>query len=149
MTPDIPSNRAVENLLWLPFVDASYPGSDAQASSSQILAAIGVSTGRGGLPVVGHRFCRWLGGGVILVRHCQTSQDAGGSAAWWPGGAHDLLRPKHRKNNRRRLPLSKRTFQPSNRRRSRTHGFRSRMSTRAGRAIISARRRKGRSELSA
>ncbi|MFV0429786.1 MAG: 50S ribosomal protein L34 [Arachnia sp.] len=43
--------------------------------------------------------------------------------------------------------MSKRTFQPSNRRRSRTHGFRSRMRTRAGRAILSARRRKGRVEL--
>ena len=46
-------------------------------------------------------------------------------------------------------PMTKRTFQPSNRRRSRTHGFRSRMRTRAGRAILSARRSKGRSELSA
>ncbi|HJQ88688.1 MAG TPA: 50S ribosomal protein L34 [Propionibacteriaceae bacterium] len=45
--------------------------------------------------------------------------------------------------------MSKRTFQPSNRRRSRTQGFRLRMRTRAGRAIISARRRKGRSRLSA
>ncbi|SHJ42221.1 LSU ribosomal protein L34P [Tessaracoccus bendigoensis DSM 12906] len=44
--------------------------------------------------------------------------------------------------------MSKRTFQPSNRRRSRTHGFRTRMRTRAGRSILSARRRKGRSELS-
>ena len=43
--------------------------------------------------------------------------------------------------------MSKRTFQPSNRRRSRTHGFRTRMRTRAGRAILSARRRKGRAEL--
>ncbi|NDD26357.1 MAG: 50S ribosomal protein L34, partial [Actinobacteria bacterium] len=34
-------------------------------------------------------------------------------------------------------------------RRSKTHGFRTRMKTRAGRAILSARRRKGRSELSA
>ena len=43
--------------------------------------------------------------------------------------------------------MSKRTFQPSNRRRSRTHGFRHRMRTRAGRSILSARRRKGRVEL--
>lgn len=45
--------------------------------------------------------------------------------------------------------MSKRTFQPSNRRRARTHGFRARMKTRSGRAILAARRRKGRSELSA
>ena len=45
--------------------------------------------------------------------------------------------------------VSKRTFQPNNRRRAKTHGFRLRMQTRAGRAILSARRRKGRSELSA
>ena len=47
------------------------------------------------------------------------------------------------------LAVSKRTFQPNNRRRAKTHGFRLRMQTRAGRAILSARRRKGRSELSA
>ena len=45
--------------------------------------------------------------------------------------------------------MSKRTFQPNNRRRAKTHGFRLRMRIRAGRAIISARRRKGRRELSA
>ncbi|MEQ4208345.1 50S ribosomal protein L34 [Actinopolymorpha sp. B17G11] len=41
----------------------------------------------------------------------------------------------------------KRTFQPNNRRRHKTHGFRLRMRTRAGRAILSARRRKGRQRL--
>lgn len=45
--------------------------------------------------------------------------------------------------------VSKRTFQPNNRRRKKTHGFRLRMRTRAGRAIIRARRAKGRARLSA
>ena len=45
--------------------------------------------------------------------------------------------------------VSKRTFQPNNRRRAKTHGFRLRMRTRAGRAILARRRGKGRAELSA
>jgi large subunit ribosomal protein L34 len=45
--------------------------------------------------------------------------------------------------------MTKRTFQPNNRRRAKTHGFRIRMRTRAGRAILSARRAKGRDRLSA
>ncbi len=45
--------------------------------------------------------------------------------------------------------MSKRTFQPNNRRRAKTHGFRLRMRTRAGRAIISSRRAKGRTRLAA
>ncbi|WP_029150245.1 50S ribosomal protein L34 [Microbacterium indicum] len=45
--------------------------------------------------------------------------------------------------------MSKRTYQPNNRRRAKKHGFRARMRTRAGRAILNARRSKGRTELSA
>ncbi|MGH9170637.1 MAG: 50S ribosomal protein L34 [Acidimicrobiales bacterium] len=43
----------------------------------------------------------------------------------------------------------KRTFQPNTRKRARRHGFRHRMSTRAGQAIVKARRRRGRARLSA
>nr|WP_240394210.1 50S ribosomal protein L34 [Desertimonas flava] len=43
----------------------------------------------------------------------------------------------------------KRTYQPNTRRRARKHGFRARMRTRAGRAIIKNRRLKGRARLTA
>ena len=47
-----------------------------------------------------------------------------------------------------RRSMPKRTFQPNRRHRSKTHGFRTRMKTKSGAAVLSRRRAKGRHKVS-
>jgi large subunit ribosomal protein L34 len=100
---------------------------------------------------------------VFRMRHCRSDGCCGRIASFrhrmivlmrkeavaWRARRETLVGRSHDYVSLALEELVKRTYQPNVRHRARRHGFRHRMMTRSGRAIVNARRRRGRKRLSA